>query len=317
MANLIETVDLKKQFDSLIAVDGVCLSIKYAQTLGLIGESGSGKTTLARMIMNLEKPTSGKIYLKGKDISSLSHNQISKKMRMIFQKLDAALNPQMKVIETLEEAITIHRKDIHKSERTDYIITLLNEVGYPISSRDSIYRYPYQLSGGEKRRIAIAKAILTNPKLIVADEPVSALDVSIQMQIMNLFIKLREDNKMAYLFISHDLNIVSHISHRIAVMFCGNIVEIGNRNEIMHNPLHPYTKKLLSAILPIGTKAKEYLKDISIKNTSFIKSQKDEDCCNYKPYCDKYPKYGHACSNKPELREIGEDIDHFVACYEI
>jgi oligopeptide transport system ATP-binding protein len=311
--------DLKKHFKMTKAVDEVSFCIDTGQTLGLVGESGCGKTTLARVLMNLEKPTSGNAFMEGESVFSMSRQQISKQMRMIFQNPNAALNPQMKVMDILKEAIAVHRKDIPRKSRIDYAKTLLSEVKFPAGSID---KYPHQLSGGEKRRVAIARALVAHPALIIADEPVSSLDVSIQAQIIDLLINLREEHKSAYLFISHDLSMVKYISHHIAVMFLGRIVEIGDRDEVSNNPLHPYTQILLSAALPIGAKAKSHLKSLAESlNWKLPDELEQNQGCRYLFRCQRYRNLASRddkfrCREElPELRAARDGVDHLVACH--
>jgi oligopeptide/dipeptide ABC transporter ATP-binding protein len=257
--NLVEIRDLKKHFlvskgffrqntRVLKAVDGVSFNISQGETLGLVGESGCGKSTLGRTILKLYDPTEGTIGYDGADLTSLSQAQmrpLRRKMQIIFQDPYASLNPRMTVENILGEPLTIHGLYKGKSERKERIEQLLDLVGL---RTDMAGRYPHEFSGGQRQRIGIARALAVDPKFIVCDEPVSALDVSIQAQIINLMQDLQEQLGLTYLFIAHDLMVVKHISTRVAVMYLGNIVELSSASELYEAPKHPYTKALLSAV---------------------------------------------------------------------
>ncbi len=250
--NLRKCFPLKKTLtgkvtQELIAVDNVSFKLKPGETLGIVGESGCGKTTLGRAILKLHQPTSGKIIFEGQDITDFKSSQmreIRKKMQIIFQDPYSSLPPRSTVGGILSEPVMVHNI-VPKAEIKDYVLDLMDKCGL----RDYYYeRYPHEFSGGQRQRICIARALSVNPKLVICDEPVSALDVSIQAQIINLLKKLQQDMNLTYMFISHDLSVVKFISDKIGVMYLGSMVEYGTKEEIFSNPLHPYTQALFSAI---------------------------------------------------------------------
>lgn len=228
------------------AVDGVSFNIKKGETLGIVGESGCGKSTLGRTILRLHPITSGDVLFDGQNITNLSAGEMRKlrpKMQIVFQDPYSSLPPRMPVGAIIGEAVKVH-KIVPESEYRDYVIEIMKKCGLP----DFYYnRYPHEFSGGQRQRICIARALALNPQFVVCDEPVSALDVSIQAQIVNLFKELQQDLKLTYMFISHDLSVVQHISDRVGVMYLGNFVEIGDKKEIFNNPMHPYTLALFTA----------------------------------------------------------------------
>ncbi len=252
--NLVEVKDLKMHFPvktgwnktiPLKAVDGVSFDIKPGETLGLVGESGCGKTTVGRTLLHLYKPTSGEFWYNGELVTEKNMPHLRKEMQMVFQDPYSSLNPRMTVEDIIGEPLDVHKLYTSKGERRDKILSLMETVGL---NAEHATRYAHEFSGGQRQRIGIARALAVNPKFIVCDEPVSALDVSIQAQVVNMFEELQEKLGVAYLFIAHDLLVVHHISDRIAVMYLGKIVEIADADELNEHPIHPYTTSLLSAV---------------------------------------------------------------------
>ena len=251
---LVEVKDLKQHFPiktgfgktiPLKAVDGVSFAIRPGETLGLVGESGCGKTTVGRSLLRLYTPTSGEVYYDGDLVTDKNIKPLRKEMQMVFQDPYSSLNPRMTVEDIIGEPLDVHKLYTTKAERRDKILGLMETVGL---NAEHATRYAHEFSGGQRQRIGIARALAVDPKFIVCDEPVSALDVSIQAQVINMFEDLQEKLGVAYLFIAHDLLVVHHISDRIAVMYLGKIVEIADADELNDNPIHPYTESLLSAI---------------------------------------------------------------------
>jgi oligopeptide/dipeptide ABC transporter ATP-binding protein len=312
---LIQVRDLKKYYyrerifssdkKPTRAVDGISFSIRKGETLGLVGESGCGKTTIGKSILRLIEPTSGQIFFKDQDILSLDRKAmrgLRPFMQFIFQDPYESLNPRMKVEEIVGEGMEVHRFAQGK-EKIRRVSDLLEKVGlYP----QDAFRYPHEFSGGQRQRIGIARAISLNPELIVADEPVSALDVSIQAQILNLLMDLRDQLGLTYLFISHDLRIVKHISNRIAVMYMGKIVEMANGEDLFRRSLHPYTQVLLAAIPKLTPQKRE---EALVKEDH--RPILSEGGCIFQSRC---PHPRERCQmEEPLLLDVGDD--HFVACH--
>ena len=252
--HLLEVKNLKQYFPvrngmgktiPLKAVDDVSFTIEKGETLGLVGESGCGKTTVGRTILRLYKPTAGQVLFNGEEVNDKNITQMRKKMQMVFQDPYSSLDPRMTVEDIIGEPLDVHRLYESKKDRRDKILELMSYVGL---NAEHATRYAHEFSGGQRQRIGIARALAVNPEFIVCDEPVSALDVSIQAQVINMFEELQEKLGVAYLFIAHDLLVVHHISKRIAVMYLGKVVEIADADELNESPIHPYTQSLLSAV---------------------------------------------------------------------
>lgn len=311
---LIEAKNLSKHFkvgrkSILKAVDDVTINIYKGETLGLVGESGCGKTTFGRTILKLYEPTNGSINFGGKNIVNLKGNELTgfkKSAQMIFQDPYASLDPRMTIGEIVKEGIEVHFK-LNQEQISEKVCNLLETVGL---GSDYVNRYAHELSGGQRQRIGIARALAVEPKFIVCDEPISALDVSIQAQVVNLLIQLQKDLNLTYLFISHDLSMVRHISDRIGVMYLGSLVELASNNEIYNNPMHPYTKALMSAI-PIADP--DYnASESRIKLQGEIPSPINQPPgCKFKKRC----QYAFDKCGKEYPKLIETEKDHFVACH--
>ncbi len=314
---LIEVTDLKKHFVTgkllfsrkikyVKAVDGVNLSIYKGETLGLVGESGCGKSTIGRLILRLIDPTEGDVLFKGESILAYGREEmrnLRKKMQIIFQDPYASLNPRMTIFETVRAPLVAFNIG-KKHEQMEKVIQILEVVGL---STEVMYHYPHDFSGGQRQRVAIARALILNPEFIVCDEPVSALDVSIQSQVINLMQDIQRELDLSYLFISHDLSVVKHISDNVAVMYLGKIVEFATKDELFANPIHPYTKALLSAI-PIPEYRANNQRHLLVGD---IPGSIDLiDGCRFSNRCEYATDL--CALSEPELKEL--DTEHFVAC---
>lgn len=316
---LVEVKDLKEYFyintglfqtKPLKAVDGVSFSIKKGETLGLVGESGCGKTTVGRTILNLYKPTGGEIWYDGKRIKSRADiKAFRKKATMVFQDPYSSLNPRMTVSDIIGEPLDVHGLYSNRKERQERILELMEYVGL---NSEHAARYAHEFSGGQRQRIGIARSLAVNPEFIVCDEPVSALDVSIQAQVINMFDELQDKLHLTYLFIAHDLLVVRHISDRIAVMYLGRMVELAPAGEIYDHPLHPYSKSLLSAVPVPDPKIARANQRIAL--TGDIPSPLNAPSgCPFRTRC-KYAT--EICAESmPEFKEV--TTDHFVACHRL
>jgi oligopeptide/dipeptide ABC transporter ATP-binding protein len=292
------------------AVDHVSLSILPGETLGLVGESGCGKSTLGRTVLRLLEPSAGRILFDGQDITRVPQGSLRpfrRHMQMIFQDPYASLNPRMTVAQTLLEPLQIHGLGATARERRDRVAELLEKVGL---RPDAARRYPHEFSGGQRQRIGIARALAVRPRFIVADEPISALDVSIQAQIVNLLQELQEREHLTYLFISHDLKIIEHISDRVAVMYLGKVVEVASSAQLYKEPLHPYTKALLSAVPVPDPKRKRQLIILEGDVPSPIDPPSG---CPFHPRCPVKDKPAECKTKLPALRELRPG--HHVACH--
>ncbi|MEP6685300.1 MAG: oligopeptide/dipeptide ABC transporter ATP-binding protein [Verrucomicrobiota bacterium] len=301
----------KRRIGTVKAVDGVTFSLQRGEVLGLVGESGCGKSTLGRTILQLIPATAGSVVLEGRNLNRLHGRELRRAradFQMIFQDPYASLNPRMTVFDTLSEAILSHKK-IARRELPARVTALMGKVG--LLPR-AMKKYPHEFSGGQRQRIAIARALAVEPKLIIADEPVSALDVSIQAQIINLLAKIRRELQLTLLFISHDLSVVRHMSDRIAVMYLGKIVELGTPEQVLEKPLHPYTKALVSAV-PIPNPARESQRQRIVLPGDPPSPMNPPIGCPFHPRC---PYMMEACKAEvPPLVDWGGN--HFAACIRV
>lgn len=318
---LLKVKDLVKQFpikggllgrtvDRVHAVDGVSFELQPGETLGVVGESGCGKSTTGRCILRLIEPTSGEVWFSGKSVTAANKDELralARDMQIIFQDPYASLNPRMTVSAIVGEALTIHKLTSNAREYEDRIVQLLETVGL---NADHMRRYPHEFSGGQRQRIGIARALAVAPKLIVCDEAVSALDVSIQAQVINLLEDLRSEFQLSYIFIAHDLSVVEHISHRVAVMYLGRIVEIAPAKSLYTEPKHPYTEALLSAVPIPDPQVKRKRIPLQGDVPSPIHPPSG---CHFHTRCPIAQK-GLCDKEKPVLKPAGAD-GHFVACH--
>ena len=296
----------KKEF--VKAVDGVTFEVKKGEVFGIVGESGCGKSTLGRGVCKLENLTSGHVYLDGEDITEYNDRRmrsIRKKVQMVFQDPYASLNPRMSVFDIIAEPLLVHHLYQDKADLEKKVLDLLHRVGLDDYHAN---RYPHEFSGGQRQRIGIARALAVEPSLIIADEPVSTLDVSIQAQVLNLLNELKHDLDLTYIFVAHDLSVVEYISDRVGVMYLGNFVEVGEKEKIYSNPMHPYTQALLSAVpVPDPTAKRERI----LLEGSIPSAHKPPTGCKFHTRC---PKCMECCKTQaPERYEV--DDGHYVYCH--
>lgn len=295
----------KKTSGYVKAVDGVSFTLHKGEILGIVGESGCGKSTLARLIVRLYSPNDGKIWFKERDVNGLTKEELKsyrRSVQMVFQDPYGSLNPRLKIGTTLMEPLEIHKVG-DKRERRERAFELLERVGL---DKETFYKYPHQLSGGQRQRVGIARALALRPELVIADEPVSSLDVSVQAQILNLFLDLYEKFHYAYIFISHDLRVVEYMCDYILVMYMGQVMEYGLKTELYGNPLHPYMRLLLDSIPEVGHRKKKEMKVPPLEQTTLSNF---EGCV----FFNRCPFKKDICRNKPPLCRVGDT--HFVACH--
>jgi oligopeptide/dipeptide ABC transporter ATP-binding protein len=310
---LLRVENLKKVYTTGIfkkrwfsAVDNVSFSISSGETLGLVGESGCGKSTLGRVILRLIPPSDGRIFFKDRNVSTAGQRELIKmraKMQIVFQHPESALNPRMRIYDSLIEPMRIQHLVNNRSEENKKANELIELVGL---NKEHLNRYPHELSGGQIQRVVLARILSLQPEFIVADEPTSMLDVSVQAQVLNLFKDIQQQYHITYLFISHDLDVVRWMSDRIAVMYEGMIVEIGPAADVCENPQHPYTSLLVDSFSALGNNVYQ---NAVVPDAGLDKPPVG---CKYSPCCSRV---SIACNNKPDLKEVGKN--HFVACWEV
>ena len=304
----VKSSSLKRSNGFVKAVDDIGFDVKVGETFGIVGESGCGKSTMGKSVIRLIEPTDGKVILDGQDFTALKGKELKKareNIKLIFQDPYASLNPRMTVKDIIGEPIDIAKIYKTKKERDDRIIEVMKQVGLNL---DYLYRYPHEFSGGQRQRIGIARAIALQPKLIICDEPVSALDVSIQAKIINLLKELQQKLGIAYIFISHDLSVVKHIADRVGVMYLGNMMEMADKKALYSNPLHPYTQALFSAIPKISS---ERIDDKEILGGDVPSPANPPKGCRFVTRC---PKAMEICKSvRPELKEV--EPGHKCACH--
>lgn len=314
---LLDVKNLKKYFtvgqnQTLKAVDDVTLQIYKGETLGLVGESGCGKSTFGRTVIHLYEPTAGEVTFDGMRVdhtlSRKDAHDLTQRMQMIFQDPYASLNPRRKILDIVAEGIDSHNLAKNRKERNEMVVNLLETVGLQAEHAD---RFPHEFSGGQRQRVGIARALAVNPDFIVCDEPISALDVSIQAQVVNLLEQLQRERGLTYLFIAHDLSMVRHISDRIGVMYLGSLVELAETEELFSNPIHPYTKALLSAIPVPEPDIEKNRQRIVLEGTLPNPIGLGDEC----KFCSRCPQKKDSCKTaQPKLKEVKPG--HFVACSE-
>ena len=314
---LLEVEGLKKYFQvgkgqTLKAVDDISFQIKKGQTLGLVGESGCGKTTVGRTLLRIYEPDAGKILFDGKDISRVSKKEtkeLTRRMQMVFQDPYASLNPFFTVGEIVEEGMKIHKMYHSETERMERVYELLEMVGL---NKDHANRFPHEFSGGQRQRVGIARALALNPEFIVCDEPISALDVSIQAQVVNMLMKFQEEMDLTYLFIAHDLSMVRHIADQTAVMYLGTMVEYGSTRDVYEHPVHPYTRGLLSAV-PVADPDYEKAHNRIPMDGEVPSPINPKPGCRFCARCRKATAQCH--EETPKLRDVGGG--HMAACWNL
>jgi oligopeptide transport system ATP-binding protein len=303
-------VIIQRHIGDIKAVDDISFSIKQGETMGLVGESGCGKSTTGRAILQLYRPTEGRVFFKSEDLTELKGEglrRMRREMQMIFQDPYASLNPRMTVGNIIGEPLEVHNIYSSRAERRERVQELLRVVGL---NPYFVNRYPHEFSGGQRQRIGVARALAVNPEFIVCDEPISALDVSIQAQIINMLEDLQGEFGLTYLFIAHDLSVVRHISNRIAVMYLGKLAELADRDELYENPLHPYTQALLSAV-PIPDPVIEEKRQRIILEGDVPSPANPPKGCNFSTRCPRVMDICHEVD--PEFKDVGGG--HWVACH--